>query len=136
MNQCIGKENHGQLQNNKITKTSWENGGPVCENFSQGFGLFSRPQTSRSINFLRFHNFIGFISWFLRKLGLVCENWSQGSGLMAGHVFWAQEAQMYFLGPRAQGQNIFWDFIMLQDVSYNSWENVILFLKTEPKVLI
>ena len=33
-------------------------------------------QTSRSRNFLRFHDFIGFISWFLRKWDPVCENCS------------------------------------------------------------
>ena len=52
------------------------------------------PQAPRSINFLRFHNFNRFFSWFLRKWGLVCENWSQGSGLAAGYVLWAQVAQM------------------------------------------
>ena len=57
--------------------------------------VVSSPQTPRSINFLRFHDFTGFVLWFLRKWGLVCENWSQGSGLMAGYVFWAQVAQMY-----------------------------------------
>ena len=48
------------------------------------------PQAPRSINFLRFHIFTGFSSWFWRKWGLVCENWSQGSGLADGYVFWAQ----------------------------------------------
>ena len=56
--------------------------------------VVSRPQTPSSRNFLRFHNFIGFISWLLRKWGLVCENWNQGSGLMAEYVFMAQVAQM------------------------------------------
>ena len=36
----------------------------------------SRSQTPRSRYFLRFHNFIGFISWFLRKWSPVCDNWS------------------------------------------------------------
>ena len=89
--------------------------GPDCENWSQGSGLMagyvfwtygwicllgpsglnvvSRPQTPRWRHFLRFHDFIGFISWFLRKWGLVYKNWSQGSGLMAAYVFWAQVAQ-------------------------------------------
>ena len=66
----------------------------------------SRPQTSRSRNFLRFCNFIGFISRFLRKWGPVCKNLSQGSGLIAGYVFLAQVTQIYFLGPRPQGQDI------------------------------
>ena len=38
--------------------------------------VVSEPQTPRSRNFLRLHNFIGFMSWFLRKWGLVCENCS------------------------------------------------------------
>ena len=42
-----------------------------------------RSQTPTSINFLRFHNFAGFVSWFLRKWGLVCENRSEVSGLTA-----------------------------------------------------
>ena len=36
----------------------------------------SRPQTPRLRNFVRFHGFVGFISWFWRKWGPVCENWS------------------------------------------------------------
>ena len=36
--------------------------------------LGSRPQTPRSRNFLRSHDFIGFISWFLRELGPVCDS--------------------------------------------------------------
>ena len=56
-------------------------GPPVCENWSLGSRLmpwyifwahmtqiqFLRPQTTRSWNVLRFHNFIGFILWFWRK---------------------------------------------------------------------
>ena len=41
-----------------------------------GPNVVSRSQTPRSKIFLRFHNFIGFISWFLRKWGPVCENCS------------------------------------------------------------
>ena len=41
-----------------------------------GPNVASGSQTSRSRNFLRFHDFIGFISWFLRKWGPVCENCS------------------------------------------------------------
>ena len=45
--------------------------------------LVFRPQTPSSWNFLKFHNFIGFILWFWRKWSPVCENWSHSSGLMA-----------------------------------------------------
>ena len=41
----------------------------------------SRPRVPRSRHFLRFSDFVGFISWFLRKWSPVCKNWSQGSGL-------------------------------------------------------
>ena len=41
-----------------------------------GPNVVSRPQAPRSRHFLRFHDFNGFTSWFLRKWGLVCENWS------------------------------------------------------------
>ena len=67
--------------------------------------VVSRPQVPRSINFLRFHKFIGFISWLLRKWGLVCENWNQGSGLMAGYVSWAQ-ANCRKLVFRSQTTNV------------------------------
>ena len=49
-----------------------------------GPDVVSGYQSTSSKNFLRFHNFIGFISWFLRKLYLVCENCRQGSG----HMTW------------------------------------------------
>ena len=45
-----------------------------------GSNAVSGSQTQRSRNFLRFHDFIGFISWFFRKWWPVCENWSYGSG--------------------------------------------------------
>ena len=50
--------------------------------------------TPRSRTFLRFHDFIGMISWFLRKWGPFCENYSYFSGHIAWYVFWAQVAQM------------------------------------------
>ena len=59
--------------------------GPVCEDSSQGSNLWldtsfgsrwpkqpnvvSRPQAPRSRIFSRFHDFLGFISWLLRKWG-------------------------------------------------------------------
>ena len=59
-----------------------------------GPNVVSRPQTPRSKSFLKFHNFIGFISWFLRKGGPVCENWSQGCRLIARYVFQTPVALM------------------------------------------
>ena len=59
-----------------------------------GPNVVSMPQTLRSRNFLRFYDFIGFISWFLRKWGYVCENCSYGFGLMTWYLFWAQVAQV------------------------------------------
>ena len=59
-----------------------------------GPNVVSGSQTPRLRNFLRFHDFIGFISWFLRKWWPVCENCSYGSGHMAWYVFWTQVAQM------------------------------------------
>ena len=44
-------------------------------------------------------------------------------------------AQMYFLGPRPQGQEIFWDFMILIDSSHYSWENEVLFVKIEARDL-
>ena len=41
-----------------------------------GPNVVSGPQTPRSRHFLRFYDFIGFISWFLRKWGPVCESCS------------------------------------------------------------
>ena len=59
-----------------------------------GPNVVSRSQAPRLKFFLRFYDFIGFISWFLRNWGPVYENWSQGSWFMAGYVF-------YSLGPSA-----------------------------------
>ena len=44
--------------------------GWICLPDPSGPNLVSRPQVPRSRYFLRFHNFIGLISWFLRKWGL------------------------------------------------------------------
>ena len=86
-----------------------------------GPNVVSRHQAPRSINFLRFHNFNGFFSWFSRKWGLVCGYWSQGSGIMAGYVLWAQLAQMQFLGPRPKDKIfieiswIYWICLMIPE---------------------
>ena len=96
---------------------------------------FLGPQVAKSRYFFRFHYFIGFIWWFLRKWRPVCENWSQGSELMAGYVFWAQVAQIKFLGPRSQGQDIFSDFIILFDSSHDFWKNDILLVKIRARVM-
>ena len=101
----------------------------------RGSNVVSRLQTPRSRHFSQFYDFIGFIWWFLRKWGPVCENWNQGSGLMAGYVFWAQVAQMKFLDPRPQAQEIFCDFIILLDSSQDSWENEVLFVKIRARVM-
>ena len=61
---------------------------------TSGPNVVSRYQTPRSKKLLRYHNFIGFISWFLRKWWPVCENCCYGSGHMAWYDFWAQVAQM------------------------------------------
>ena len=88
-----------------------------------------RPQAPKSINFN------GFFSWFLRKWGLVCENWSQGSALVAGCLVGPSGPNVVFR-PRPQDPSIFWDFMILLDSSHNSWENEVLFLKIEARVLI
>ena len=49
----------------------------------------------------------------------VCENWSLGSELMAGYNL-AQVAQIKFLGPSPQGQDIFFRFMILLDSSHDS----------------
>ena len=109
--------------------------GWICLLGPSGPNLVSRPQAPRSRHFLRFYNFIGFISSFLKKWGPICEYWSQGSGLMAEYVFWAQVAQIQFPGPRSQGQDIFWDFMVLLDSSHDSWKNEVLFVKIRAIVL-
>ena len=89
--------------------------GWICLLGLSDLNIVSRPQAPWSRYVLIFYNFIGFISWFLRKWCPVCEKWSQGSEFMAGYVIWAQEAQMQFLGPRPVGQRIFWDFMISLD---------------------
>ena len=54
---------------------------------------------------------------------------------MAGYVFCAQVAQMWFLGPRPQDQNIFKDFIVLLHSSDDSGKNEVLFVKIGARVL-
>ena len=54
---------------------------------------------------------------------------------MAGYIFWGQVAQMWFLASRPQDQDIFWDFIILLDLSHESGENKNLFLKIGARVL-
>ena len=46
--------------------------GWICLLDPSGPNVASRPQTSEPRNVLRFHDFVGFISWFLRKGGPVC----------------------------------------------------------------
>ena len=54
---------------------------------------------------------------------------------MAEYVFWAQVTQIQFPGPRSQGQDIFWDFMVLLDSSHDSWKNEVLFVKIEATAL-
>ena len=81
--------------------------GPVCKKWSYGSNgwihllgpscpsVVSRPRrAARSVSFLTFQNFIGFILCFLKKWGLACQYWSQGFGLM--HVW------IHLLGPSCQ----------------------------------
>ena len=77
----------------KLQPGFWTNGW-ICVLGPRFPNVVSRPWAPRSINFLRFQNFIRFILWFLKKWGLVWENWNQGSALMAAYVVWAQVAQM------------------------------------------
>ena len=51
------------------------------------------------------------------------------------YVFWAQVVQMQFLSPTPQGQEIFWDLMILFDLSYDSEENEVLFVKNGAMVL-
>ena len=52
-----------------------------------GPNVVSRPQTPKLSNFLRYHDFSGFILWLWKKWGPVCENWSYGSWLKAWCIF-------------------------------------------------
>ena len=94
-----------------------------------------KPQTPRSTNFLKFHNFIGFISQFLKKGSPVCENWSLCSELIIWFIFWTQVAQMQLLGPTVQSQDNFWDSLTLMDSSHDSWVNEALFVEIGVRVL-
>ena len=47
-------------------------------------------------------------------------------------VLWARLAQMQFLEPRPQSQEIFWDFMILLDFPDHSWENEVCLWKLEP----
>ena len=54
---------------------------------------------------------------------------------MAGYVFWAQVAQIWFLGLRPQDQDISWDVIILLHSFHDSGKNEILFVKIGTRVL-
>ena len=54
---------------------------------------------------------------------------------MAGYVFWSQVAQVWFLDPRPQDQNIFLDFIILFHSSDDSGKNEVLFVKIGTRFL-
>ena len=56
-------------------------------------------------------------------------------GFWTKYIFWAKVVQMQFLGPRFQVQEHFWAFIILMDLSYNSGENELLFVKIGAMVL-
>ena len=54
---------------------------------------------------------------------------------MARQVFWAQVAKMQFISARPQVKYVFWDFIILFDLSYSSGKNEVLFVKIGTGVL-
>ena len=54
---------------------------------------------------------------------------------MAWYVFWAQVAQMQFLGSNPQGQDIFSDFMILLDSAHDSWEKEAMFVKIAARIL-
>ena len=70
------------------------------------------------------------ISWFYWIHLIILEK-------MAGYFFWVQVAQInvLFLGSRSQGQDSFWDFMILLDSSHHLWENEVLFVKIGARVL-
>ena len=103
--------------------------GPVGPN------IVSRPQTLRSIYFLRFQNFIELISWFCRKWGLFL--WKlklrfQTYGLIR---FLDPIGPNVISRPHTQGHEISWNFMILLDSFHDSWENEVLFVKTGGRVL-
>ena len=66
---------------------------------------------------------------FFKKLELGF--WTYGWICLLG----PQVAQMWFLDPRPQGQEIFWDFIILLNSSHDSGENEVLFVKIGTRAL-
>ena len=54
-------------------------------------------------------------------------------GLMARYVFWAQVVHMQFLGPKPQGREIFYNFMILLVSYYDSGENEVLIVKIEAR---
>ena len=100
---------------------------------SSGLNVVSRPQVPRSRHFLKFHDFIRFK--ILKKMRSCLSKLEPG--------FWTY-GWICLLGP--SGPNVvfrsqaprsrhFLRFHILLDLSYDSWENVILFVKTGARVL-
>ena len=71
----------------------------------------------------------------LRKWGILCKNRGQAAGLIAAYVFWVQVGQMHILGPKSQGQEIFWEFMILLVSTHDSWEKEVLFVKIRARFL-
>ena len=75
--------------------------------------------------------FVNFFKWFVYKedICIICIMYrAVGSASLLCD-------QIEFLDPRSQGQEIFWDFIILLDSSHDSWENEVLFVKIGARVL-
>ena len=95
----------------------------ICLLGQSGPNLVSRPQAPRSRHFLRFYDFIGFISSFLKKWGPVCEYWSEGSGLMARCLLGQSGPNLIsrLHAPRPRHFSRFYNFIGLISSFLKKW---------------
>ena len=95
----------------------------ICLPGPSGPNIVSGPQTPRSKYFLRFHNFIDSSHDSWENVVLFVKIEARFWTYMSWCIFrtQGQVAQIYFLGPRPQGPDIFWDFIILLNSSHDSW---------------
>ena len=97
--------------------------GWICLLGPSGPNLVSGPQAPRSRHFLRFYNFIGFISSFLKNQGPVCEYWRLSSGLMVGYFLGQSGPNLTsrLQAPRSRHFSRFYNFIGLISSFLKKW---------------
>ena len=109
--------------------------GLICLLSPSGPNAFSRPQNTKVNNFFDISSFYQIHLMLIEKMRFYLWKFEQG---------FCTYGLIYVLGPsgpnvvsipRTQGQEFFWEFIILLGSSYKSWENEVLFMEIGGRVL-